>query len=68
MRAVLPVDVQTDIEIARPREEVAAYVSDPSNTTAWYEREPRRPRAHQADSRGVEPLTRHRAKAALPLQ
>ena len=30
------VDVQTEIEIARPRREVAAYVSDPLNTTSWY--------------------------------
>ena len=30
------VDVKTEIEIARPRDEVAAYVSDPSNATEWY--------------------------------
>lgn len=32
----MPVDVQTEIEIDRPRGEVAEYVSDLDNTTTWY--------------------------------
>jgi uncharacterized protein YndB with AHSA1/START domain len=32
----MPVDVQCEIEIARPAAEVAAYASDPDHTTEWY--------------------------------
>ena len=31
------VNVETAIEIARPRDEVAAYAADPDNATAWYQ-------------------------------
>ncbi len=33
----MPVDVQTAVEIARPRQEVAAFAADPDNATTWYE-------------------------------
>jgi uncharacterized membrane protein len=33
----MPVDVVTETVIARPRDEVAAFVSDPGNATRWYE-------------------------------
>ncbi len=32
----MPVDVTTEIEIDRPRAEVAEFAADPDNATAWY--------------------------------
>lgn len=32
----MPVDVQTSIEIARPRAQVAAFATEPDNATRWY--------------------------------
>jgi hypothetical protein len=36
MTEAMPVDVRTEIEIARPRTEVADFASDPGNALAWY--------------------------------
>ena len=34
--SAIAVDVLTEIEIKRPRDEVSAFAADPSNATAWY--------------------------------
>jgi ligand-binding SRPBCC domain-containing protein len=33
----MPVDIQTEIKIGRPRDEVSAFASNPDNATSWYE-------------------------------
>jgi uncharacterized membrane protein len=33
----MPVDIHTEIEIERPRDQVSAFASNPDNATSWYE-------------------------------
>lgn len=33
----MPVDVHSEIEIERPRQDVAAFAADPAHATSWYE-------------------------------
>jgi hypothetical protein len=33
----VPVDVQSEVEIACPRDAIAAFACDPDNATAWYQ-------------------------------
>ncbi|HWJ32218.1 MAG TPA: hypothetical protein VNR59_07745 [Gaiellaceae bacterium] len=33
----MPVDVETEVVIGRPRTEVASYAADPDTATDWYE-------------------------------
>ena len=47
----MTVDVVTEIEIRRPRDEVAAYASEPGNATAWYQE-------HQGGAMGDVPAAR----------
>ena len=55
LEMTMDVDVLTEIEISRPRAEVAAYAMDPDNATTWYRNikrvEWRSPRPLQVGSR-----------------